>query len=94
MLKPLADKVVVRLTKAEEKMSSGILLPANAKAKNGHGEVIAVGPGKRDERGHPMRLSVSVGDKVVFNKECGEPVHADGEDLLILGEDELLAVVA
>ncbi len=92
-LKPLADRVVVKKVEAEEKTAGGIVLPDTAKEKPQQAEVLAVGPGKLDEKGtrHPMELKV--GDKVLFAKYSGTEVKIDGTEYIILSERDILAVV-
>jgi chaperonin GroES len=93
-LKPLADRVIVRQTEAEEKTSSGIYLPDAAKEKPTRGKVIAVGPGKIDEKsGKRMDLSVRAGDTVVYGKYSGTEVEVGGDKFVILRESDLLGVV-
>jgi chaperonin GroES len=92
MLKPLADRVVVRPLEREEKTASGILLPDTAKEKPQEGEVVAVGPG-RVEDGKRIEMEVKVGDRVVFSKYAGTEVKVDNEELLILRESDILAVI-
>ena len=92
-LKPLADRVVVKKVEAEEKTAGGIVRPDTAKEKPQQAEVLAVGPGKLDEKGtrHPMELKV--GDKVLFAKYSGTEVKIDGTEYIILSERDILAVV-
>ena len=92
-LKPLGDKVVIKVTEAEEKTSSGIYLPDSAKKKPQEGEVVAVGSGRTLDDGSRNALSVNVGDKVLFSKYGGNEVSVEGEDLMILDEDQIYAVV-
>jgi chaperonin GroES len=91
--RPLHDRVVVRRIEAEEKTSGGIIIPDTAKEKPQEGEVIAVGPGARDEAGKLVELSVQAGDRVLFGKWSGTEVKIDGEDLLIMKESDILGVV-
>ncbi|SFU83406.1 co-chaperone GroES [Alicyclobacillus macrosporangiidus] len=91
-LKPLADRVVVRAVAREEKTASGIVLPDTAKEKPQEGEVIAVGPGRMED-GKRVPLEVKVGDRVIYSKYAGTEVKVDGEELLILRESDLLAVI-
>jgi chaperonin GroES len=93
MVKPLADRVVVRPLTREEKTASGIVLPDTAKEKPQEGEVIAVGPG-RFEDGKRVELEVKVGDRVIFSKYAGTEVKIDNDELLILRESDILAVLA
>ena len=93
-LKPLADRVVVKKLEAEDKTSGGIVLPDTAKEKPQQGEVLAIGPGRQDEKGTRMAMEVKVGDKVLFAKYSGTEVKIDGVEYLILAERDLLAVIA
>ena len=93
-LRPLHDRVVVRRSEEEKKTAGGIVLPGSAAEKPNQGEVLAVGPGKVLENGEVRALSVKVGDKVVFGPYSGSnTVKVDGEDLLVIGESEILAVI-
>lgn len=92
MLKPLADRVVIRGVDREEKTTSGIYLPDTAKEKPQEGEVIAVGPGRLEE-GQRVALDVKVGDRVIYSKYAGTEVKLDDQDLLILRESDILAIV-
>lgn len=92
-LKPLADRLVVKPLEQEEVTPSGIVLPETAKEKPQKGEVMAVGPGARDEDGKRIAMDVSVGDKVLFAKYAGTEIKVDGDKLLILRESDILAVV-
>ncbi|MBT2246831.1 co-chaperone GroES [Sphingobium sp. BHU LFT2] len=91
--RPLHDRVVVRRIEAEEKTSGGIIIPDTAKEKPQEGEVVAVGPGTRDDTGRLVPLSVTAGDRVLFGKWSGTEVKIDGEDLLIMKESDILGVV-
>ena len=93
-IKPLGDKVVVKLTEAEEKTASGIYLPDSAKKKPTEGEVVAVGNGRTLDSGEKNTLSVKVGDRVLFSKYGGNEVNIDGEDLTILDEDQVYAILS
>jgi len=92
MLKPLADKVVIKPGPEEERSSGGIVLPDTAKRKPQEGKVVAVGPGKQLEDGKRAAMSVKKGDTVIYSKYGGTEITVKGEDLVILGEDEILAV--
>jgi chaperonin GroES len=92
-LKPLSDRLVVKPLEQEEVTPSGIVLPETAKEKPQKGEVMAVGPGARDEDGKRIAMDVSVGDKVLFAKYAGTEIKVDGDKLLILRESDILAVV-
>jgi len=91
--RPLHDRVVVRRVDAEEKTAGGIIIPDTAKEKPQQGEVLAVGPGKRDETGKLVPLDVAAGDQILFGKWSGTEVKVDGEDLLIMKEDDIMGVV-
>jgi len=91
--RPLHDRVVVRRVDAEEKTAGGIIIPDTAKEKPQQGEVLAVGPGKRDETGKLVPLDVKAGDQILFGKWSGTEVKVDGEDLLIMKEDDIMGVV-
>jgi chaperonin GroES len=91
--RPLHDRVVVRRIEAEEKTSGGIIIPDTAKEKPQEGEVVAVGPGARDDSGQLVELSVKAGDRVLFGKWSGTEVKVDGEDLLIMKESDILGVI-
>ncbi|MBX7132513.1 MAG: co-chaperone GroES [Fimbriimonadaceae bacterium] len=92
-LKPLGDKVVVQLTEQEEKTASGIYLPDSAKKKPQEGKVIAIGDGRVLETGERNKLSVKVGDRVLFSKYGGNEVTVDGEEFTILDEDQIYAIL-
>jgi len=91
--RPLHDRVVVKRLEAEEKTAGGIILPDNAKEKPSQGEIIAVGPGARDESGKLIPLDVKVGDVVLFGKWSGTEVKIDGVDLLIMKESDILGIL-
>ncbi len=92
-VKPLADRVVVKVLEAEEKTASGIVLPDKAKEKPQEGEVKAVGTGKVLENGTKQEMEVKVGDKVIFSRYAGTEVKVDGEEYLILRQDDILAIM-
>jgi len=93
-VRPLADRVVIkRIEEEEEKSPGGIIIPDTAKEKPQKGEVIAVGPGRLDEKGNRMPMEVSVGDKVLFSKYAGTEVKIHGEEYLIMREDDILAII-
>jgi chaperonin GroES len=92
-LKPLADRVVVKKLDAEEKTAGGIVLPDSAKEKPQQGEVLAVGPGRTDDKGARVAMEVKVGDKVLFAKYTGTEVKIEGVEYLILVERDILAIV-
>ena len=91
--RPLHDRVVVRRIEAEEKTKGGIIIPDTAKEKPQEGEVIAAGPGARDESGKIVPLDVKAGDRILFGKWSGTEVRIDGEDLLIMKESDILGVL-
>jgi chaperonin GroES len=91
--RPLHDRVVVRRLEGEEKSKGGIIIPDTAKEKPQQGEIVAVGPGARDESGKVNALDVKVGDKVLFGKWSGTEVKIDGDDLLIMKESDILGIL-
>ena len=91
--RPLHDRVAVRRIEAEGKTAGGIIIPDTAKEKPQEGEVVAVGPGARDETGKLVELSVKAGDRVLFGKWSGSEVKIDGEELLIMKESDILGIV-
>ncbi len=91
--RPLHDRVVVRRVKEEEKSKGGIIIPDNAKEKPQEGEVIAVGPGERNEDGERLPLDVKAGDRILFGKWSGTEVPIDGEELLIMKESDIMGVI-
>ena len=91
--RPLHDRVAVRRIDAEEKTAGGIIIPDTAKEKPQEGEVVAVGPGARDETCKLVELSVKAGDRVLFGKWSGSEVKIDGEELLIMKESDILGIV-
>ena len=93
MLKPLGDRVVIRVLEQEEKTASGIFLPDTAKEKPSKGEVIAVGSGKLLDDGKRLALDVKVGDKIIFSKYAGTEVKFEGTDYLIVSERDILAII-
>jgi chaperonin GroES len=92
-LRPLNDRLVVQPAKPEEQTSTGILLPETAKEKPQQGKVIAAGPGARDEEGERIALEVAVGDTVLYVKYSGATIKLDGQEILILKESDVLAIV-
>lgn len=92
-LRPLADRVIVKRLENENKTASGIVIPDSAAEKPDQGEVLAVGPGKTNDDGKVTALTVKVGDTVLFGKYSGQSVKVDGEELLVMKEDDLFAVV-
>ena len=91
--RPLHDRVVVRRIDAEEKTAGGIIIPDTAKEKPQEGEIVAVGPGGRNETGQLIPLDVKVGDRVLFGKWSGTEVKIDGQDYLIMKESDRMGVV-
>ncbi len=91
--RPLHDRVVIRRIEAEEKSKGGIIIPDTAKEKPLEGEVIAVGPGARDESGKIVALDLKAGDRVLFGKWSGTEVRIDGQDLLIMKESDIMGVI-
>jgi chaperonin GroES len=91
--RPLHDRVVVKRVEAESKTASGIIIPDNAKEKPSEGEVVAVGPGGRDEAGKLIPIDVKTGDRVLFGKWSGTEVKLDGVEYLIMKESDIMGVV-
>ena len=91
--RPLHDRVVVKRIDAEEKTKGGIIIPDTAKEKPQEGEIVAAGPGARDESGKLVPLDVKTGDRVLFGKWSGTEVKLDGEDLLIMKESDIMGVI-
>ncbi len=91
--RPLHDRVLVRRVKEEEKTKGGIIIPDTAQEKPQEGEVIAVGPGGRDEDGERIDMDVKVGDRILFGKWSGTEVKVDGEELLIMKESDIMGVI-
>ena len=92
-LRPLGDRILVKRVKEEERTKGGIIIPDTAKEKPQEGEVIAVGPGARDESGKLVPLELKAGDRVLFGKWSGTEVKIDGEDLLIMKESDVMGVI-
>jgi chaperonin GroES len=92
--RPLHDRVVVTRVEAEEKSKGGIIIPDTAKEKPQQGEVVAVGPGGRDENGKLIPMDLKAGDRVLFGKWSGTEVKLDGEELLIMKESDIMGVIA
>ena len=91
--RPLHDRVVVRRLEEEQKTKSGIIIPDTAKEKPMEGEVVAVGPGARNEKGEIVPLDVKAGDRILFGKWSGTEVKLDGEELLIMKESDVMAII-
>ena len=92
--RPLHDRVLVKRIEAEEKTKGGIIIPDTAKEKPQEGEVIAAGPGGRDESGKLIPIDLKVGDRILFGKWSGTEVKIDGQDLLIMKESDILGIIA
>ena len=91
--RPLHDRVVIRRLEGEEKTKGGIIIPDTAKEKPQEGEVVAVGPGGRDEAGKLIPIDIKVGDRVLFGKWSGTEVKIDGEELMIMKESDILGII-
>jgi len=91
--RPLHDRVVVRRIEAEEKSAGGIIIPDTAKEKPSEGEIVAVGPGGRDESGKLIPIDVKIGNRVLFGKWSGTEVKIDGEELLIMKESDIMGII-
>ena len=92
-IRPLNDRILVKRLEGEEKTAGGIIIPDSAKEKPAEGEGVAVGPGKLNEAGARVAMDVAVGDRVLFSKYGGTEVKLDGEDFLIMREDDTLGVI-
>ena len=92
--RPLHDRVVIRRIEGEDKTKGGIIIPDTAKEKPQEGEIVAVGPGGRDENGKLIVMGVKAGDRVLFGKWSGTEVKLDGDDLLIMKESDIMGVIA
>ena len=92
-IRPLHDRVIVKRLEEERKTASGIVIPDTAAEKPDQGEIMAVGPGKRDDNGQHIALDVKVGDKVLFGKYAGQTVKVQGEELLVMREEDIMGVV-
>src|SRR5580692_868728 len=92
-LRPLQDRVLIRRVEPEAKTAGGIFIPDTAQEKPMEGEIVAVGPGARDERGTVVPLDVKKGDRILFGKWSGSEVKLDGEDLLIMNESDIMGVI-
>ncbi|PLX36140.1 MAG: co-chaperone GroES [Hyphomicrobiales bacterium] len=91
--RPLHDRVVVRRVESEEKTAGGIIIPDSAKEKPSEGEVVAVGPGARDEDGKHIAMDVKAGDRVLFGKWSGTEVKIDGQDVMIMKESDIMGII-
>jgi chaperonin GroES len=92
-IRPLHDRVIVKRVEEERKTASGIVIPDSATEKPDQGEVLAVGPGKRDDSGKVIPMDVKVGDKVLFGKYSGQAVKVDGDELLVMREEDIMGVL-
>jgi chaperonin GroES len=92
-LRPLHDRVIIKRLDNETKTASGLVIPDNAAEKPDQGEILAVGPGKRDEAGKSIPMDVKVGDRVLFGKYAGQTVKVDGNELLVMREEDIMAVI-
>ncbi|PSB91788.1 co-chaperone GroES [Candidatus Pandoraea novymonadis] len=92
-LRPLHDRVIVKRLDQETKTASGIVIPDAAAEKPDQGEILAVGPGKKDDQGKNIAVDVKIGDRVLFGKYAGQAVKIDGKELLVMREEDIMAVV-
>ena len=92
-IRPLHDRVIVKRVEAERTTASGIVLPDSAGEKPDQGEVLAVGPGKRDDNGKQITLDVKVGDRVLFGKYAGQAVKVDGQEVMVMREEDIMGVL-
>lgn len=92
-IRPLHDRVIVKRLEEERKTASGIVIPDTAAEKPDQGEIMAVGPGKRDDNGKHIALDVKVGDKVLFGKYAGQTVKVDGQEVLVMREEDIMGVL-
>ena len=92
-IRPLHDRVIVKRLEEERKTASGIVIPDNAAEKPDQGQILSVGPGKRDDSGKHVAMDVKVGDRVLFGKYSGQAVKVDGEELLVMREEDIMGVV-
>ena len=92
-LRPLSDRVVVKRMEEEKTTAGGIFIPDSAKEKPAKGEILAIGEGKRADNGSIVPMRVKVGDKVLFGKYAGQEVKVDGEDVLVMREDDIIAIL-
>ena len=93
MIKPLADRIVVKPAEAEQKTSSGLFIPDNAKEKPMQGKVVAVGPGRKNDKGEIVPMEVKVGDVVLYGKYSGTELEFEGEKYLMMRQSDVLAVI-
>ena len=92
-IRPLHDRVIVKRVEAERTTASGIVLPDSAGEKPDQGEILAVGPGKRDDNGKQIALDVKVGDRVLFGKYAGQAVKVDGQEVLVMREEDIMGIL-
>jgi chaperonin GroES len=93
-IRPLHDRVIVKRLDNERKTASGIVIPENAAEKPDQGEVVAVGPGKKDDNGKLIAMDLKVGDRILFGKYSGQTVKVEGEELLVMREEDIMGVIA
>ena len=93
-IRPLHDRVIVKRLDNERKTASGIVIPENAAEKPDQGEVVAVGPGKKDDNGKLIAMDLKVGDRVLFGKYSGQTVKVEGEEILVMREEDVMGVIA
>lgn len=93
-IRPLHDRVIIKRLESERTTASGIVIPDNAAEKPDQGEVVAVGPGRRDEAGKLIEMGVKVGDRVLFGNYSGQSVKIDGEEFLVMREEDIMGVLA
>ncbi|HYA66701.1 MAG TPA: co-chaperone GroES [Burkholderiaceae bacterium] len=93
-IRPLHDRVIVKRLDNERKTASGIVIPDNVAEKPDQGEVVAVGPGKRDDHGKLIAVELKVGDRVLFGKYAGQTVKVEGEELLVMREEDIMGVIS
>ena len=92
-IRPLHDRIVVKRMEEERKTASGIVIPDTAAEKPDQGEVVAIGAGKKDDKGNHIALDVKVGDRVLFGKYSGQTVKVDGQELLVMREEDIMGVI-
>jgi chaperonin GroES len=92
-IRPLHDRVIVKRMEEERKTASGIVIPDTAAEKPDQGEVLAVGPGKKDDKGAAIAMGVKVGDRVLFGKYAGQAVKIDGDEVLVMREEDIMGVI-
>jgi len=93
-IRPLHDRVIVKRLDNERKTASGIVIPDNVAEKPDQGEVVAVGPGKRDDHGKLIAVELKAGDRVLFGKYAGQAVKVEGEELLVMREEDIMGVIS